>query len=327
MSASQQLIDVLLNRHDLNALVEMVTVRAAVRARESCIVTKLPAGIAQRTPEWYATRKGMLTASEFKTAGAAEVSESYVMGKVFPQAFPANDAMAWGCRFEDLACATYEHENSVAVREYGLLVHPETPWIGASPDGITEYGVMIEIKTPFSRKRVEIDKRIAAQRPFARSDKANLHARYLAQVQGQLEVCGLQYCDFVVAHIDEVEPSVFWQLRRVSDQRHRYAIVVDVPKSDGGTTPRTSPLSLDDDALCAWRDGVLAAAEGRVWYVHVRELGVTRIERDTDHWARLRDGLQRTKDAIDAIMHGGSLKSSGDGNPPLFGAGDSEDDL
>jgi hypothetical protein len=66
------------------------------------------------------------------------------------------------------------------VLEFGLITHPEYPWLGASPDGITEDGVMIEIKCPFRRKITGIP-------PFY----------YWIQVQLQLEVCNLDYCDFV----------------------------------------------------------------------------------------------------------------------------------
>lgn len=332
---SQQLADILLNRMSAEDACTMVTTRSDDRAKASQIVAALPPGIEQRTPAWYAARKGMLTASEFKTAGADKVSQSYVLGKVFPQPFCTNEAMTWGCRFEDLACATYELEMDTKVHEYGLLIHPDASWIGASPDGITAYGVLIEIKCPFSRKHYEIEKRVTDERLFPKNDKANLHGRYFSQVQGQLEVCDLELCDFAVAHIDEIESNMFWQLRRVSDARYRYAVVVDVPKpghDDGSVAYRTSPLELDDDALRAWLAGVLSVApDARVWYAHVRELGIERVERDREYWAKLREGLGRTKDAINEIMSG-AAKQSGDakpfsGNPSLFGPEDESSDF
>ena len=324
--SSEQLIDILLNRNDAAVVVDMVRARARERDAAAKIVSALPPGIEQRTPAWYAARKGMLTASDFKIAGASEVNHAYVMSKVFPAPFVSNDAMVWGCRFEDLACATYEIEHAATVREFGLLVHPEAAWIGASPDGITPYGVAVEIKCPFSRKRVEIDKRVADERPFPKSDRANLHARYRAQIQGQLEVCDLECCDFVVAHIDELDDATFWQLRRVSDARHRYAIVVDVPAGPDSdrVSYHTAPVHSDDASLMAWVKGITAGAPGaRVWHVHVRELGVERVARDRTEWARLRAGLGRTKSAIDAAMSGAAPSTEDAptivGNPPLFG--------
>ena len=330
-----QLIDILLNRHGSYTQVsDMVRSRYEERELARKIVRALPPGIEQRTPAWYAARKGMLTASEFKTAGSECVSASYVLGKVFPQPFVSNDAMTWGCRFEDLACATYEFENETPVREFGLLVHPDSEWIGASPDGITDYGVALEFKVPYSRRLVEVNKRLVDERPFPKNDKANLHGRYRAQVQGQLEVCNLELCDFTVAHIDALDSSeLFWQLRRVSDARHRYAIVVDVPKagcgSNGPFCYRTSPLNVGDDELREWLSSTVAGSlHVRVWYAHVRELGVERIARDREHWARLRTGLGNTKDAINAIMAGAADAVEGAkpilGNPSLFSTDDQD---
>lgn len=326
MDAGQH-IDILLNRYACEDVLAMVAARSGEREAAARIVKNLPPGIPQRTPEWYAARKGMLTASEFKTAGATTVSNSYVLGKVFPAPFTTNDAMTWGCRFEDLACATYELENHAKVREFGLLLHPDAAWIGASPDGITDYGVAVEIKCPYSRKLVEIQKRVSDDRPFAQNDRENLHGRYRAQIQGQLEVCDLELCDFVVAHIDEVDRANFWQRRRISNAPHRYAIVVDVPaaeKGDGAVAYRTCPLDLDDAALDAWLKGVLAVApEAQALYVHVRELCVERVERDREQWSALREGLGRTKAAIDSVMQGAAPVMEGaktiKGNPSLFG--------
>jgi putative phage-type endonuclease len=328
-------VDILLNTYARDAVVAMVDKRARERAESAKIVAALPPGIEQRTPAWYAARKGLLTASEFKIAGAASVSQSYVLGKVFPQPFTTNDAMTWGCRFEDFACATYETEHCTRVKEYGLLIHPDDNWLGASPDGITEYGVLLEIKCPSSRKRVEIDKRVVDGRPFPKSDKANLVARYAPQVQGQMEVCDLDVCDFAVAHIDEVDMATFWQLRRVSDSAHRYAVVVDVPKpgtSDGSVAYQTSPLALDDTGLSLWLEGVRASHDVvKEWYVHMRDFGVTRVHRDRDEWARMRTNLAKTRAAIEEITSradpDGHGSDWGKGNAPMFSADDGGGDV
>jgi hypothetical protein len=247
----------------------------------------------------------MITASEFKIAGAENACDSYIWGKIFPQPFPSNAAMQWGCRFEDLAAVTYEYENATKIHEYGLLIHPKDTWLGASPDGITAYGVAIEIKVPYSRKRVEIDKRVEESRPFPKSDRANLYARYMPQVQGQLEVCDLEACDFVVTHIDALDEATFWQLRRVSEQSYRYAIVADVVNiQTGNLAYKTSPLTADDASLVAWQKDVDKTGCVALHHVHVRELGVTRIRRDRDAWNRLRVNLGRTKEAIESIKRG-----------------------
>lgn len=64
-------------------------------------------------------------------------------------------ACHWGTRFESVANALYVHINKVDVLEYGLMIHPEYPWLGVSPDGITANGIMVEIKCPEMRTITE----------------------------------------------------------------------------------------------------------------------------------------------------------------------------
>ena len=76
----------------------------------------------------------------------------------------------------------------LTILEFGCLPHPHIPFFGASPDGITSYnsnnkhyiGRMLEIKCPKSRPINGI-----------------IPAGYYAQMQGQLEVCDLEYCDYL----------------------------------------------------------------------------------------------------------------------------------
>eukprot|EP00798_Chlamydomonas_sp_ICE-L_P002706 gene2706-biopygen7861 len=67
---------------------------------------------------------------------------------------------------------------NVLVHEFGLLRHASKSFLGASPDGVTEDGVMLEIKCPWRRK---IDGTVPMQ--------------YYLQIQGQLAVSGLLECD------------------------------------------------------------------------------------------------------------------------------------
>lgn len=323
-------IDKILNNVSCEEALDLVRNRSRERLAASEVVAKLPPGVPQRTPEWYRVRRGMITASEFKIAGANNPCDSYIWGKIFPQPFPSNAAMQWGCRFEDLAAATYEHENACKIREFGLLVHPEIDWLGASPDGITDYGVAIEIKVPYSRKRIEIDKRVSEDRPFPKSDRANLYARYAPQVQGQLEVCDLDACDFVVAHIDAMEAATFWQLRRVSEQSYRYAVVVDHhdPQKSSGSYA-TSPLGADEGELREWVQSHTSRSTFiDTHYVHVRELGVTRVRRDRACWAELLTNLRTTKHLIEAIKSGARQEplTPGARDTPMFSVDLQDDD-
>jgi hypothetical protein len=76
--------------------------------------------------------------------------------------------------------------------EYGCMVHPDWPFLGASPDGINvepaseKYGRMVEIKNIVNRDITGI--------PLE---------HYWIQMQIQMEVCDLDECDFVETRFKE----------------------------------------------------------------------------------------------------------------------------
>ena len=138
----------------------------------------------QRTYEWFEMRKGMCTASDicailgedkYKTRNNIVLKKC---GKGKP--FTGNAYTLHGQRHEDVAIGIYEsRRNYVKVHEFGLIAHPNVYCLGASPDGITKFGTMIEIKCPPKRKITGI-----------------IPHGYWCQMQIQLEVCNLQICDF-----------------------------------------------------------------------------------------------------------------------------------
>ncbi len=145
----------------------------------------------QRSPEWYTMRHSMLSASDW---GSILGMNKYGNGKnqvllkkcCDDTPFFTNAAMKWGIKYEAVAIQIYEHRNKTHVIEFGCIRHPTIHHLGASPDGITADGVMVEIKCPSSRVIDGI-----------------IPDGYYAQVQGQLEVCELDRCDFLECKIIE----------------------------------------------------------------------------------------------------------------------------
>lgn len=148
----------------------------------------------QRSPEWYAMRNNMITASDW-AAALGENPYSYrkalIRKKCGEDSFYFGKHMMHGVKYEDVAVAIYEARNNVEIIEFGCLPHPTISCLGASPDGITKDGVMVEIKCPPSREITGIPPRY-----------------YWIQVQGQLEVCDLDRCDFLECKIEEYSGSV-----------------------------------------------------------------------------------------------------------------------
>ena len=105
----------------------------------------------------------------------------------------ARDIMQWGVAYEEVATMFYEYLNNLTVVEFGLIPHPKLSVFGASPDGICDIGSangyegrMLEIKCPPKRQFThEVPK------------------HYWMQMQGQLEVCDLEECDFLQVKIEE----------------------------------------------------------------------------------------------------------------------------
>ena len=137
----------------------------------------------QRSPEWLDLREQMITASDVASAigeNRYESVDAFIKKKVLRTKWAGNAATAHGTALEPMVRDMYDQKTGRKSHEIGLVQHREYPWLGASPDGVTEDGLLIEIKCPLTRK---IEKKVPSY--------------YLPQVQLQLEITDLEECDFV----------------------------------------------------------------------------------------------------------------------------------
>jgi putative phage-type endonuclease len=158
----------------------------------------------QLSPEWHSVRKEMMTASS-DIGCVAGISYAHKYNRT-PEAhdhlldnlilkktgrnldpFKGSAVTRWGQMFEEVISRIYMHKTGSQVLEFGLMRHPDVPFIGASPDGIRTDGIMIEIKCPQSRS-------IRPEPP----------KYYWSQMQSQMEICNLEQCDFIEAKFDRV---------------------------------------------------------------------------------------------------------------------------
>lgn len=109
--------------------------------------------------------------------------------------FTGNTYTLHGQKYEQVVSNIYSQINQVDILEFGLLIHPTHPFLGASPDGITSTGRMIEIKCPPIRK----------VKPYP-----PIH--YFQQMLMQLECTGLEECDYIDAHFVEYLNEKAWDL-------------------------------------------------------------------------------------------------------------------
>ena len=145
----------------------------------------------QRSEEWYKIRESILTASSLADAigeGHFCTKEELLLQKCGGlRGEVPFEIVEWGVMYEPVATTFYEKLNNLTVLEFGLVPHPEFKIFGASPDGICDVdsppdyiGRMLEIKCPPKRKF---------------TDEVPRH--YWMQMQGQLESCDLEECDFL----------------------------------------------------------------------------------------------------------------------------------
>ncbi|TKT80026.1 lambda exonuclease family protein [Aquamicrobium sp. LC103] len=153
--------------------------------------------IVQGTPEWFAARCGLVTASKVadvvartKSGWAASRAnyEAQLIAErltgVVAEGF-SNGAMQWGTDTEPHARVAYEFYRNVDVVETEFVVHPRFAESGASPDGLVNEDGLVEIKCP--NTATHIDTLLGAAVP----------AKYLTQMQWQMACTGRAWCDFV----------------------------------------------------------------------------------------------------------------------------------
>jgi hypothetical protein len=154
--------------------------------------------IEQRTEAWYLDAIGLLSASQFNTI----LKSGRTRGQLVLQKASTNppdtsqrrtcvatkdlNAFTWGIRFEPLVKQIYQDLTNTRVVDLGRLRHPIDSRLAASPDGLVVegpaecYGRFVEFKAPVTRKILSV-----------------VPDDYMAQMQIQMEVGGVEQCDYL----------------------------------------------------------------------------------------------------------------------------------
>jgi hypothetical protein len=203
--------------------------------------------VKQRSPEWYEMRNGRLTASATAAAvgkGKYETREQLLKKKAYPESEKwvthTSGPLYHGTMLEAMTNRCYSQRmNDMLIHEFGMIKHPEMNCYGASPDGITELGIMVEIKTPYRRK---VDGTI----PY----------EYMLQMQGQMAACGLLECDFVDCTLDVLTNENVYINSIADDVNVDHGIILEYLE---GTTPvfEYSPEYLRVQECIAWKNNYM----------------------------------------------------------------------
>ena len=190
-----------INKIVINHFDNIVIFQERKRKLQELLQLKLPE---QRSPEWYEMRRDKLTASSIATAmGEDHFNSKYklIHDKLTNAPHISNIHTEWGTKYEEIATRFYQLITGTTVKEFGMIPHPHFPIFGASPDGICDdtgprdyCARMLEIKCPTRREF------------WKRGSKSKwMPHHYWMQMQGQLEVCDLDECDFLQVKIEEYE--------------------------------------------------------------------------------------------------------------------------
>jgi len=163
--------------------------------------------IEQQSEAWFEAKAGRITGTLFSDLCAGESTKTYkdLVTKVVCEIIThkieetySNSDMQNGIETEPDARREYENIFGCEVKQIGFIMpdedHRYHDWIGISPDGVCEPG-MIEIKCPRMNTH------------FNYIEANRLPSEYRHQVQGQLFVTGFAWCDFM-SYVEGMKPFI-----------------------------------------------------------------------------------------------------------------------
>ena len=202
----------------------------------------------QRSPEWFAARRGRVTGS---IVGAIldiapymtrdEALRSMVRSYHGAESeFSGNIATEYGNNNEDGARWQYELETGNTVKE--AFFDTKEDWLGASPDGYVGGEGLIEIKCPFGKRNGGEFKALSEQ------------PHYYAQIQIQLYVTDRQWCDFYQwsphgSKLERVELDPNWLDENLPVLRQFYAFYLSELSNPEHLSPKRKEINTEATKL------------------------------------------------------------------------------
>ncbi|XP_076106234.1 uncharacterized protein LOC143074906 [Mytilus galloprovincialis] len=157
---------------------------------------------------WFQHRENRITASNF---GAVMLRKKDINDKFLKNTFKRKQftslETSYGTSNETIAKQMYIKQSGNHTHDIGLVVQPDLPFIGSTPDAVvcdkTETGI-VEIKCPYSVRNMTLKEACDERadfflKPNASGDSFTLiqDHKHWFQVQGQLLTTGAPFCDFV----------------------------------------------------------------------------------------------------------------------------------
>lgn len=236
----------------------------------------------QRTKEWYEFRWNLITASNAwkaferqntvnqliyeKCKPIKELNEPDSIGEEI-KVVNTNTTLHWGQKYEPVSVMIYEYLYKSKVEDFGCIPHSIHKFIGASPDGIIiesetgRFGRMLEIKNIVNREITGIPKK-----------------EYWIQMQIQMEVCGLDECDFLETKFEEypdlyqykqdsfIDNNNNLKINTTKDGKQK-GIIIHFYKSNGAPFYVYKPLEIDDEnEIQKWEEETIEKYESAPYH-------------------------------------------------------------
>lgn len=270
----------------------------------------------QRSPEWFKSRNTRVTASEvascllniepvckpyieefniqnFKFDGKScshyDNREEYIIKKCRAffgeNVFKDSPFTLWGKKYEEIATRFYRQHYKTKVIEFGLLSHPRLQWLGASPDGITPDGIMLEIKCPFKRK-------INGIVPF----------HYWQQIQIQLETANLDMCHYLECEIKELQDEnefLEYQLEEFNpgEFQQKGILINKLDEVDNSETKYIYPPDhlISESDFIEWRNTtMLDNSNSKPIYYLIHKWNIIPVKRNKVWFSNVKDDIKQT---------------------------------
>lgn len=151
----------------------------------------------QLSPEWFAARRGKVTASRVadvmaKTKSGPAASRANYMAELIAERLTGqtaeaytNAAMQWGSEHEQEARDAYSFYTGQEIEQAGFVPHPTIDGFGASPDGLVTTDGLLQIKCPNTATHLDT------------LTSNSIPEKYQIQMHAEMACTGRQWNDFV----------------------------------------------------------------------------------------------------------------------------------
>ena len=177
-------------------------------SQEQCIKIEKETKMQNLSQEWYKHRKPRITASVFGAImnRKKKVNHSFMKNTFLQKPFVAKQT-TYGQVHERTAKLLYMNKTGSHMHDVGLVINSQFPFLGASPDALVcSNGTtgIVEVKCPYSIRTMTVheavEKKVKNICLVQNGDVLELSKshNYFYQIQGQLLVTGMPFCEFIV---------------------------------------------------------------------------------------------------------------------------------